>query len=53
MSMTPFIGRFPGLGEMETRVATVLEDGDLPKGEYAFLEFYCDEPGCEVVSYRR
>ena len=47
MSMSPFISRFPGLGEQETRVATILEDGDLPEGEYAFLELYCDEPGCD------
>ena len=47
MSMSPFISRFPGLGEQETRVATVLEDDELPEGEYAFLESYCDEPGCD------
>ena len=47
MGMSPFISRFPGLGEQETRVATILEDDDLPAGEYAFLELYCDEPGCD------
>jgi hypothetical protein len=45
--MSPFVRRFPGLGEKETRVATLVDDGDPPAGEYAFFEFYCDEPGCD------
>lgn len=47
MPMSPFVSRFPGLGERETRVATIIEDDVLPAGEYAFFEFYCDEPGCD------
>src|SRR4051812_14426302 len=47
MPMTPFILRFPGLGKRETRVATLPAEGDLPEEEYAFLEYYCDEPGCD------
>jgi hypothetical protein len=47
MPMSPFIERFPELGARETRSVTVTQRQDLPDGEYGFLEFYCDEPGCD------
>ena len=39
----------PEVGTEETRSITVLPDSDLglPAGEYAFLEMYCDERGCD------
>jgi hypothetical protein len=43
--------RLPEIAEAETRVITVLESsriaGQLPPAEYAFLEMFCDEPGCD------
>lgn len=45
--MTPFIARFPELGPAESRSVKVTKHPDLPNGEYGFLEFYCDEPGCD------
>jgi hypothetical protein len=38
---------FPDLDRDESRVVTVPEgDAHLPAGDYAFVELYCDEPGC-------
>ena len=43
--------RLPTLAEAETRVITVLENnaatGHLPPADYAFLEMFCNEPGCD------
>ena len=47
MPMTPFMERFPEVGARETRSVTVTNRQDLPDGEYSFLEFYCNEPGCD------
>jgi hypothetical protein len=47
MPMTPFVERFPDVGPRETRSATVPDGQDIPKGEYGFLELYCDEPDCD------
>ena len=47
MPMTPFMERFPEVGARETRSVTVTNRQDLPDGEYGFLEFYCNEPGCD------
>lgn len=47
MPMTPFLDRFPVLGARETRTVTVFARPDLPRGDYGFLELYCDEPGCD------
>lgn len=47
MPMIPFIGLFPEVGSRETRVLQVADAQDLPAGEYAFLESYCDQPGCD------
>jgi hypothetical protein len=46
--MMPFHSRFPELAARETRSVHVLHDGGvLPPGEYGFLEYYCEEPGCD------
>jgi hypothetical protein len=47
MPMTPFMERFPELGVRETRTVTVTKQGDLPLGDYGFVELYCNEPGCD------
>ncbi len=49
MPYSPFIDRFPDLGELETRSITVPRGSDvgLPSGEYIFFEMYCDDPGCD------
>jgi len=31
----------------ETRSVVILEDGELPKDSYAFMEFYCDDGECD------
>jgi len=38
--------RFPALAEHETRTLTVFKRDGLPDGSYAFLEMFCNEPGC-------
>ena len=46
--MIPFCTRFPDLGPRETRcVCVVAPGGALPVGEYGFMEFYCEDPGCD------
>ena len=45
--MTPFIQRFPDLGTRETRTLTTAGLQGLPADEYALLELYCDELGCD------
>ena len=46
--MTPFYTRFPEIAAAETRVAFVpASGGPLPRGEYGFIELYCDEPDCD------
>jgi len=45
--LIPFINRFPGLGDRETRVVTFMEGGEIPAGKYFFLEFYCDDEACD------
>lgn len=47
MAMSAFFTRFPDLAVKETRVATLTGRPDLPDGEYAFLELYCDDPACD------
>jgi hypothetical protein len=45
-----FISRFPELGGKETCVVTVLRKrvyGSLPPDQYAFVELYCDDKGCD------
>jgi hypothetical protein len=40
---------FPEIAERETRTVTVLgpSPSQPPSGEYALLEMYCNEPGCD------
>jgi hypothetical protein len=45
--MTPFIQRFTELGTRETRTITTAGLQGLPADEYALLELYCDEAGCD------
>jgi hypothetical protein len=47
MPMSPFMSRFPDLAVNEMRVTTILQDDKIPKGEYAFVEWYCDEDDCD------
>ena len=47
MPMIPFMQRFPELGARETRSLAVVNDPDLPDGEFGFIELYCNEPGCD------
>lgn len=44
-----FHDHFPEIAERETRTVTVLSASPSkpPAGEYALLEMYCDEPGCD------
>jgi len=45
--MIPFMEQFPELGQQETRTMRFLKGDVVPRGEYAFLELYCDEKGCD------
>ncbi len=50
--MVPFVSKFPELGARETRSIRVAGRDDLPDDEYGFIEFYCDEPGCDCRRVR-
>src|SRR5947208_1593470 len=45
--MIPFMERFRELAARETRSVTVAGRTEIPDGEYAFVEFFCDEPACD------
>ena len=46
--MIPFYTRFPEVAPRETRCVHVLSPGgELPVGEYGFIEHYCDEHDCD------
>jgi hypothetical protein len=49
MPYVAFHDYFPEIAERETRTVTLLPSSPfkLPRGEYAFLEMYCDEPACD------
>ena len=48
MPMVPFFEFFPDVAPSETRVITMLHDeGPVPRGEYGFIESYCNDPGCD------
>ena len=47
MPYTSFQEKFPEIAEKETRVMTAVADTELPKGNYALFESYCDEKGCD------
>ncbi len=45
--MTPFHSLLPDVAADETRSVTVLDLPGLPKGQYGFIESYCDDPACD------
>lgn len=45
--MTPFFWKFGDLAMRETRSILIRGRSDLPDGEYALVESYCEEPGCD------
>ncbi len=48
MAMIPFHTRCPDIAQREIRfIRTAPGSGGLPPDEYAFLEFYCDDPKCD------
>lgn len=47
MPFVPFYDTYPDLAERETLTLTILDDAELPAGDYALIELYCDEPGCD------
>src|SRR2546425_12817606 len=47
MTMAPFYTKFHDLAFREMRVLGVRRHESLPRGEYGFLEFYCNEAGCD------
>lgn len=47
MPFVPFHTAFSDLAQEETRTLTVLNNPDLPAGDYALIEMYCDEAGCD------
>ncbi len=47
MAMVPFCTRFRSLAFREMRTVLVRGWHSLPDGEYGFLEFYCNENGCD------
>jgi hypothetical protein len=49
MGYAAFYTRCRELALRETRTMTILRrtSAGLPPGEYAFLEMFCDEPGCD------
>jgi hypothetical protein len=62
MPYAAFFQRFRKIAERETRNVKIISENQygLPIGEYGFLEFFCDEPGCDcrrvflyIVSSRR
>jgi hypothetical protein len=49
MPYSLFHSRFPEVAEQETRTVTVFDSSkfNLPPADYAFLEMFCDELGCD------
>jgi hypothetical protein len=47
MPFAPFFEKFRDVAEAETRAVIVFDDPVLPPGRYPFVEFYCNEPGCD------
>lgn len=46
--MIPFFERFPELFKRETRVITLPQGArGLAAGKYAFVELFCNDPGCD------
>lgn len=48
MEFGPFYTKFRKIAEKETRVLTILKpEFNVPLGEYAFIEYYCDDDNCD------
>ncbi|MEA3487779.1 MAG: hypothetical protein U9R10_00815 [Euryarchaeota archaeon] len=47
MAYTPFYEKFPEIAKKETRSIIAIGDLELPAGNYALIEAYCDEVGCD------
>ncbi len=47
MAVTAFFTRFKDLAFREMRACTVPPGKEIPAGGYGFLEFYCDDAGCD------
>jgi hypothetical protein len=45
--MIPFMSRHPEVAARETRALLIVEHEEIPPGEYAFVEWYCNEKGCD------
>lgn len=46
--MSPYLDRCPEADPAEMLVLRISEPGrSLPRGEYEFFEWYCDDPGCD------
>ena len=47
VTLQEFASKFRRVAAEETRVIHVVERGDIPLGEYGFLEFFCPDPACD------
>ena len=47
MELVPFHRRCPDVAAKETRSISVFKRGELPIGQYGFVEHYCDDPQCD------
>ena len=47
MELVPFHRRCPDVAAKETRSISVFKRGELPIGQYGFVELYCDDPQCD------
>jgi len=47
MPYTVFHEKFPEIEKEETRSLIAIADPELPEGNYALVEAYCDEVGCD------
>jgi hypothetical protein len=55
MPYLPFYNICPKTAEKETRAITILQSDNefgLPKGDYAFIELFCDECDCRRVIFQ-
>ncbi len=48
MEFSPFLLQFPEIGPKQLRVINLQMDlGELPKGEYGFVNLYCEDKKCD------
>lgn len=53
MNFTSFFYQFPEFTETEFRCISIIDEAgykDIPVGDYAFDEFFCDTPGCDCCN---